>query len=322
MTIEERDQELEEAIAFFSQNKEVAKTPVNGCSQSQFELVVRDTGLAPAKAQVLLKNFQHYFELAGEWEQRAKTLVVTDETQTVVMKLARAGRLHLREKRLAIERTRKELKEQSLREGKAIDGIANVLKALIVPIEEYLGQQENFVQLREAERAEAKRLENERISEEARIAAEKAEAEERIRIRLENERLRAEAQEHEKVLRAEREAAEAAKAEAQRLANRERAKVEQERREIEEELQKVREVERQKIAEEERRIEALKQASDGEKLEQLARNIGSIVFPTSLKNAKARDAVTEVWGLLQHAQLVLARWQGDKKKEEREDAKK
>ncbi|MBT9161327.1 MAG: hypothetical protein DDT26_02632 [Dehalococcoidia bacterium] len=312
---------------------EVAKTSVNGCSQSQFELVVRDTGLAPAKAQVLLANFQHYFELAGEWEQRAKTLVVMDETQTVVMKLARAGRLHLREKRLAIERTRKELKEQSLREGKAIDGIANILKALIIPIEEYLGQQENFVQLREAERAEAKRIEDERFAEEARIAAEKAEAEERIRIRLENERLRAEAQEHEKVLRAEREAAEAAKAEAQRLANLERrkhedemalerAKAEQERRKIEEELQKVRDTEQQKIAEEKRRIEALKQASDGEKLEQLAEDIGNILFPDLLQSAKANEAVKKVWELLQRAQLVLARWQGDKEKEEKGDAKK
>ncbi len=168
MTIEEQDKDLEEAIAFFSQDEAVL----------------------------------------------AKTLVVTNEIQTVIMKL---GRLHLPEKRLAIERTRKELKEQSLREGKAIDGIANVLQALIIPIEEYLGQQENFVQIREAERAEAKRIEDERLAEEARIAAEKAEAEERIRIRLENERLRAEAEVREKVLKAEREAAEAAKAEAERI---------------------------------------------------------------------------------------------------------
>ncbi|MBT9166537.1 MAG: hypothetical protein DDT25_01225 [Chloroflexi bacterium] len=280
-------------------------------TKSQFEIVVRDTGLAPAKAQVLLKNFQHYFELAGEWEQRAKTLVVMDETQTIVMKLARAGRLHLREKRLAIERTRKELKEQSLREGKAIDGIANVLKALIVPIEEYLGQQENFVQIREAERVEAKRIEAERLAEEARIATERAEAEERIRIRLENERLRAEAQEHEKVLRAEREAASVARVEAQRLANGERAKVEQERRKIEGELQKVREVERQKIAEEERRIEALKQASDSEKLREFARVIQGIEIPGQVASIKARRAVADAYGLLKQASEILLRACGE-----------
>ncbi|MBT9133098.1 MAG: hypothetical protein DDT33_01629 [Firmicutes bacterium] len=66
----------------------------------------------------------------------------------------------------------------------------------------------------------------------------------------------------------------------------------------------------------------MKQASDGEKLEQLAKDIGNILFPTSLQSAKASDAVKEVWELLQHAQLVLARWQGDKEKEEKGDAKK
>jgi hypothetical protein len=43
------------------------------------------------------------------------------------------------------------LKEQALREGKAVDGIANVLKALIVPLEEHLDKQERFVEIRAEE---------------------------------------------------------------------------------------------------------------------------------------------------------------------------
>lgn len=105
-------------------------------------------------------------------KKKAKILIVTNETQKTEMEMARTGRLFLREKRIAIEKTRKELKEQALREGKAIDGIANVLKALIVPIEEYLGKQEKFAEIqaekkREAERIAAeKRIEEERIKQE------------------------------------------------------------------------------------------------------------------------------------------------------------
>ena len=84
------------------------------------------------------------------------------------MKLARVGRLFLMKKRTAIETVRKELKEQALREGKAIDGIANVLKALIIPIEEYLKKQEDFVVLKEAARIEAERAEEERSDREER----------------------------------------------------------------------------------------------------------------------------------------------------------
>jgi len=158
--------------------------------ENKLSLIVKESGLEKTKAQILLDNFSRYFQLAADWEKKAKTIVVTDESQVAEMKMARTGRLFLRQKRIAIENTRKELKEQALREGKAIDGIANVLKALIVPIEEYLGKQEKFVEIKAAEEAERKRIEAERKAEEERIAKEKAEAEERERIRKENERLK------------------------------------------------------------------------------------------------------------------------------------
>ena len=114
-------------------------------SNNQLLALVRESGLVEAKAKILLENFSNYFEIAADWEKKAKMIVVTDISQLADMKMARTGRLFLREKRIAIEKTRKQLKEQSLREGKAIDGIANVLKALIIPTEEYLERQEKFV---------------------------------------------------------------------------------------------------------------------------------------------------------------------------------
>jgi len=216
---------------------------------NKLQVIINDSGLETTKARVLLENFKDYFDIADEWETKAKAIVVTDENQKPDMAMARVGRLFLRDKRIAIEKTRKELKEQSLREGKAIDGIANILKSLIVPIEEYLEKQEKFVEIRDAEIAEQKRIEGERLlqaKEEAeRIAREKADEAERERIRKENETLKAEAIERERINQIER------KKNAEILA-RQQAEAEAQRKEIEDKNRKERE-RLAKIAEDERK---------------------------------------------------------------------
>ncbi len=179
--------------------------------KDQLSVIVSESGLEKTKAQVLLDNFSSYFEIVGEWEKKAKAIIVTDASQTAEMQMARAGRLFLLKKRTAIEHTRKKLKEQSLREGKAIDGISNVLKALIIPIEEYLEKQERFIAIKAAEEAERKRIEEEKKAEEEQRAKEKAEDEERERIRKENIRLKKEAEERERKMEEERDKAERAK---------------------------------------------------------------------------------------------------------------
>jgi len=140
---------------------------------NQLQTIVQSSGLDKIKADFILQQFQDYFKIAGEWELKAKSIVVTDASQTTDMEMARVGRLFLKEKRVAIEKARKSLKEQALREGKAIDGIANVLKALIVPIEEYLDKQEHFAENKAKEEAEQKRIEEEQKAEEDRIKQEK-----------------------------------------------------------------------------------------------------------------------------------------------------
>ncbi|MEK6807566.1 MAG: hypothetical protein AABX75_00910 [Nanoarchaeota archaeon] len=232
-------------------------------AENQLQIIVKESGLEPTKAKYILEQFQDYFEIASEWEKKAKTLVVTNESQKAEMEMARTGRLFLREKRIAVETARKNLKEQSLREGKAIDGIANVLKALIVPIEEYLEHQEKFVEIREEAKRETKRLEIEkRMAEEERIAAEKAAAEQE-RLRMENERLRAEAQRKERELMAERKKQEAilvserAKVEAERKRGEE--KVRAEREEAEEKARKERERQRTKLEAERKEKERLEE---------------------------------------------------------------
>lgn len=210
--------------------------------ENKLELIVKESGLDQSKSDILLQNFKDYFEIAGEWEKKAKMLIVTNEKQVAEMKMAREGRLFLRDKRIAIENSRKNLKEQSLREGKAIDGIANVLKALIIPIEEYLDQQEHFVEIRQAKEAELLKIEAEKKAEKERQAQEEADRKEQERIRLENIKLQKEAVAREAKMIEEQKLAEA-KLRAEQEANKKiqadlRAKAEAERLEREK-MQKI-----------------------------------------------------------------------------------
>ncbi len=193
--------------------------------KNELQVIVAESGLEPSKAQVMLDKFSEYFKLAAEWEQKAKTIVVTDESQVTEMKMARVGRLMLKEKRVELEKTRKSLKEQALREGKAIDGIANALKAVIVPIEEDLYNKEHFVEHKRAAEEEVRRIEADRLLAEKEEADRQAEAKRLAEQEAENVRLKAEAELQEKARAAER--AEAAKklTDQQAAAHKERQKV-------------------------------------------------------------------------------------------------
>lgn len=266
------------------------------------ERLVAESGLETTKAQFILAQFQDYFKIASEWGEMAKTIIVTSTDQVNDMQMAREGRLFLKEKRIAIEKARKDLKEQSLREGKAIDGIANVLKSLITPIEEYLNHQEHFVEYEEAKRVaalvETRKIEfagaginselynlaimtdgdfNGILKSKRRQVADEAEAlrradEERIarelegkRAREENDRLRAEMAEKERIAREEHEAAEVVVRKEREAAQ---ATLDAERRErgrVETELWKKEEAERREKARVEAEVKARQDAEDAER---------------------------------------------------------
>lgn len=116
--------------------------------------LVTESGLDKTKSQVLLENFSDYFEIASDWENKASMLIVNNIEQKAEMKMAREGRLFLKEKRIAVEKTRKALKENALREGQTIDAIAKVLTNLIIPIEKDLEEKEKFAEIQEAKRIE------------------------------------------------------------------------------------------------------------------------------------------------------------------------
>lgn len=116
---------------------------------------INQSGLETETSKSLMDAFLPFYNQVMEWKEKAEKIVVTSSDQLREMKQAKDGRLIMKGIRVEVEKRRKGLKEDSLREGKAIDGVANVLESLIGPIEGYLAKQENFAAIQEANRLDA-----------------------------------------------------------------------------------------------------------------------------------------------------------------------
>jgi hypothetical protein len=115
--------------------------------------VVKREGVAEQQQAVLIGIFAPYHAQIAAARKTSET--ITNGADPLQRKMARECRLDLRRVRCAIENTRKDAKADALRYGKAVDGMANVLKFFCEPEEE---------RLEEIEQAEVRK-------EQARIAA-------------------------------------------------------------------------------------------------------------------------------------------------------
>jgi hypothetical protein len=232
--------------------------------ENQLAIIIKDSGLEKTKSEVLLEKFSDYFKIAADWERKAKELKVTDESQRVEMKMAGEGRKFLKSKRVEIEKTRKELKEDCIREGKTIEGIANILKGLIEPIENYLEEQEKFIEIRDKRRKLERKEMRIKVLESLQfdytytdLVNMPEDSFETLVLRLENERdarILAEKQAEEKRITEEK--AEKERQEKIRIEN-ERLKKEAKDREIHHEMERSKaEAERKKEAEKQAKIQA------------------------------------------------------------------
>jgi len=288
-------------------------------------------GLEQNKLQALMYSYSDYFAKAKELVDGAMEIKVVDENDFDNMQKARDRRLKLKEVRVATENTRKELKEQSLREGKAIDGAANIIKALIEPVEQYLEDQEKFAEnLAKQKKLDIEQTRIYRLSQfvanvemyklhpdvmdnqtfevlirgaeiahseqiKAEIEAEKARLEEQEKQKLENERIK---KENEK-LRIELEAEAKRKQEFENELKIQQAKEAKEREDLE---RKLREKEQAEEEEKRKQLEienALKEAErlralspDKDKLIALADVISTIEYP-ALKDEKAMQLLVK-----------------------------
>jgi len=98
--------------------------------------VVKREGVAEQQQSVLIGSFAPYHAQIAAARKTSET--ITDGGDPLQRKMARECRLELRRVRCAIENTRKDAKADALRYGKAVDGMANVLKFLCEPEEERL----------------------------------------------------------------------------------------------------------------------------------------------------------------------------------------
>ena len=117
--------------------------------------------LTGVEAIELENKFFPFFTQAEKMKETALAIVVTSADDALMIGRAREARLFLKNLRIDCEKTRKTLKEESLRKGKAIDGMANVIKYLITPLEEHLEAQEKFVERQEELRKLALKQERE-----------------------------------------------------------------------------------------------------------------------------------------------------------------
>jgi hypothetical protein len=114
--------------------------------------LLENSFIEKTKLDYITEKFSEFTTIATEWSEKANAIVVTDESQIDLMKQAKEGRLILKAKRIEIEKTRKSLKEQSLNEGRLIDGIARTLTFLVEPAEKHLELQERFVEIQDQKR--------------------------------------------------------------------------------------------------------------------------------------------------------------------------
>lgn len=267
----------------------------------RIEQAIAQTGLEPQSAQGLLEKFKPLFQQANELCASAQGITVTDATQVTEIKRARQLRLAIRAVRIDAEKTRKALKEDSLRRGKAIDGVYNVLEYAVAPVEAKLLEMEEFAERAEAARKAALKstreqllkpfgvdaslyplgelsddafkqlLDGSRLAHEAKIAAAKKAEEERIA------REKAEAEERERI-RLENERLRREAAEREESARKERERIEAERR-----------AEREK-ADAERRAAEEKARKEREAIEEKARVDREAREKAEAEAQKLRDA--------------------------------
>ncbi len=142
-----------------------------------------------------LQKFSITDAAISELRTRLLPIKVEGETDKVGHDLARAGRLEVKALRVAIEKTRKALKADSLRFGQAVDAHAKRISQPLEQIEAHLQAQEDIVAKAAERRAVEQRAkeEAERLAREEAIRANEARLEaERAAIQKEREEIEAE----------------------------------------------------------------------------------------------------------------------------------
>lgn len=116
------------------------------------EQVIEQESLEQKSALAIKEGFSGFIAQANELVSRANSIEVTDISQKERMKEARELRLEIKSIRTQADKVRKALKEDSIRYGRAVQGVYNILEYMVKPAEEHLEKQEKFAELQEMKR--------------------------------------------------------------------------------------------------------------------------------------------------------------------------
>jgi len=263
-------------------------------TSTELVTIIKDARLEPDLANEFRINFEEHFKMANEWSKKAKTIIVTNENQTVLMEQARVARLFIRSKRLEIENFRKSKKEYYLRGGQAVDKVCTFLKNMIEPIENHLDLQEHYIEYK-------KKAEDTRLLAEAQAKAEADRIENERLQAVEMARLRKEAADHEKALASERTKQEAILAKERAIQEAQLVKERAERAKVEEELRKKRQAEMKAEADRIKAEERAKSAGDNDKLIALHKAIAAIHIP----EVKSKESIRMVENAKSYLAMAL-----------------
>lgn len=119
----------------------------------QITSLERQANLPEDATLSLRSTFADYYAEITDW--REKCAMITNQEDETNQKVARDIRLGLRKVRCKVENVRKDLKAESLRRGRAIDGMAHILEDLCAPVEARLLEIEQYAELQEKARVTA-----------------------------------------------------------------------------------------------------------------------------------------------------------------------
>lgn len=128
-----------------------------------FELQATELqALEPSKAEQIKATFEPMVLMLEDFETRYNEIVAQEITEEIT-KQAKRLRLDIAKVRIETEKVRKAQKEEFLRAGKAIDGVANILKWAVTEKENKLKEIEDYYIIQEQKRKEALQKEREEL---------------------------------------------------------------------------------------------------------------------------------------------------------------
>lgn len=119
---------------------------MNQIEETNLVTILDRNGLDVAIKKTITEQFLPYLAELNELRDQVIEIRVTDIAQVDEMKAAKQARRLLQKIRTSADKTRQTLKEDSLKYGRAVQEVYNAIKDQIVPLEDYLREQEEYVE--------------------------------------------------------------------------------------------------------------------------------------------------------------------------------